>query len=180
MIFYVAIVTENIILKLRLDLGLERISMLYIEAFSKVHTNNMYENSKSLFLAGGISNCPNWQEEAVKFLSSSGLTVVNPRRLNFNVFDSKCSIEQIEWEHKHLDLCESILFWFPKETVCPITLFEYGKYLPSKKKLFVGCDPEYSRILDLDVQTRLERPHLVVHRDLTDVLMEVWFSIGLI
>lgn len=174
MIFYVVIVTENIILIRRLGLGLVGVRMLYIEAFSKVHMNRLcFPTSKSVFLAGGISNCINWQAEAVKLLEYIDFIVVNPRRADFDITDSKCSTEQIEWEHKHLQLCESILFWFPKETLCPITLFEYGKYLVSDKKLVVGCHPEYARALDLDVQTRLERPELKVHRNLSRVIAEL-------
>lgn len=34
----------------------------------------------TLFLAGGITNCSNWQQEVVTRLSGSDLTLVNPRR----------------------------------------------------------------------------------------------------
>ena len=36
--------------------------------------------SPSLFLAGGITDCPDWQDEAIAMLRGSPLTVVNPRR----------------------------------------------------------------------------------------------------
>lgn len=130
----------------------------------------------SIFLAGGISNCPNWQSGVVENLRGFDITVVNPRRVTFDIFNAGEASKQIEWEHKHLSLCNNILFWFPKETVCPITLLEYGKFLSPKsgKNLFVGCHPEYSRSLDLDVQTKLERPDLIVHRDIDSVLHEVY------
>jgi len=153
--------------------------MKYIEAFSRVFKSGMDHNDNpatSLFLAGGISNCPDWQSDILGCLRGFDITVVNPRRVTFDIFNSKEAERQIEWEHKHLSLCDNILFWFPRETVCPITLLEYGKFLsPSNgKKLFVGCHPEYSRSLDLDVQTRLERPGLTVHRELEKVLAEVY------
>lgn len=153
--------------------------MQYVEAFSRVLRSDMdgRDNpSKSIFIAGGISNCPNWQSDVVTALRGLDITVVNPRRVTFDIFNSREAERQIEWEHKHLSLCDNILFWFPRETVCPITLLEYGKFLSptSGKKLFVGCHPEYSRSLDLDVQTKLERPDLRVHRELERVLGEVY------
>jgi hypothetical protein len=153
--------------------------MQYIEAFSQEHKNQMDEGDNpcsSIFLAGGISNCPNWQSEVVASLADFNITVVNPRRVTFDIFNHGEAAKQIEWEHKHLSLCDNILFWFPRETVCPITLLEYGKFLPmaSGKNLFVGCHRQYSRNLDLDVQTRLERPDMRIYRDIDSVLHDVY------
>ena len=40
---------------------------------------------------------------------------------------------------------------FPAETLCPITLYELGTWtqrgLHSDTKIFVGCDPNYKRIV---------------------------------
>lgn len=106
-----------------------------------------------LFLAGGISNCPDWQEEVaeklLKDLNKYDINIVNPRRDTI-----PNPTLQINWEYEQIKVADYILFWFPAETLCPITLFEYCKELGrSNKKIFVGFHPDYARKLDLIVQT---------------------------
>ena len=124
---------------------------------------------KSIFLAGGISNCPDWQTEAVtafkdriEHLLSRGidynLTIINPRRKDFDTSKIEESRKQIEWEYKMLGLADTILFWFPKETLCPITLFELGIAMGKGKSMAIGCHPEYARKFDLEIQCDLQNP----------------------
>jgi len=130
----------------------------------------------SVFLAGGITNTPNWQPEMVKLLSDTNLTLVNPRRGNFPIDDPTAAEQQIRWEHKHLLRVNAILFWFPCETLCPITLFELGSWIPRPKPLFVGCHPEYKRINDVRIQTKLERPFFRVVESLENLadMVRLW------
>ena len=41
----------------------------------------------SLFLAGGITNCKNWQNEVIKELEFEDVSIFNPRQINFNIND---------------------------------------------------------------------------------------------
>lgn len=118
----------------------------------------------AVFLAGGISNCPDWQNDLIShirvhFGSHEDLIIYNPRRPTYE--DSvEIATQQITWERIHLHKSQIILFWFPCETLCPITLFEYGYWLATlerttKPRLVVGCHPDYKRKLDLEVQTKL-------------------------
>lgn len=131
----------------------------------------------TLFLAGGITNCPDWQATAAGLLDKyTTLTLFNPRRNGWDMnADFNESEKQILWEHDHLKRAETIMFWFPKETLCPITLFELGKYLVSDKKLIVGTHPEYQRRFDVQVQCRLERTNMHIHDDLEEM---VWSLIS--
>ena len=132
----------------------------------------------TLFLAGGITNCPNWQQEMVTRLSDSQLTLVNPRR---KIWKDGDAVEQIKWEHRHLTRCDAVLFWFPSETVCPITLpggpvwlmYELGAWAFRPKKIFVGCHPNYNRKLDVEIQVGLERVNLVVVSSIQDLAQQV-------
>lgn len=134
-----------------------------------------------LFLAGGISNCPDWQTELLQHPKlkwivdaySLKATVFNPRRIDFNMNDPNESVRQINWEFRYLQKCDKILFWFPKETLCPITLFEYGKWIGSNKTLFVGCHNDYARKMDLFVQTSLARPTQKIHTDFDSLVKEI-------
>jgi len=140
-------------------------AMQYLEA------PNMWTEKLSrpnVFLAGGISNCPDWQSEVVTALKNStkldgtDYTLYNPRRTNFQINDPKAAREQITWEHAALHASDIIVFWFSKGSDNPIVLFEYGVHMTRLcfreqplKYIVVGCHPEYSRRLDVLTQTQL-------------------------
>lgn len=135
---------------------------------------NWWDGTGSIFLAGGITGCPDWQTELKDKLFDTKLTLVNPRRENFGETDPK---EQIKWEFHHLRMVDAISFWFPSETLCPITLFEYGKWLGGNRmlsrKLFVGCHPDYQRKLDLIVQTELENKEIQIVHSLEELAEQI-------
>lgn len=116
----------------------------------------------SVFLAGGITNCPNWQQQMVDLLRDTDLILLNPRRVNFPIGDPSAAKEQIAWEHNHLRKATTILFWFPCETLCPIVLYELGAWSMTEKLIFVGVHPEYSRRQDVEIQTQLVKPDVEV------------------
>jgi hypothetical protein len=117
---------------------------------------------RTIFCAGGITGCPDWQAVMMKDLAGTDLVVFNPRRPDFDVKDPNASLIQIRWEHDHLREADAILFWFPHETLCPIVLYELGAWSMTDKKIFVGVDPGYKRLQDVIIQTELARPEVVV------------------
>jgi len=133
--------------------------MRYIEALKNL---DLEPNSISTFLAGGITDCPDWQQEMVKLLRGTDLTLLNPRRVNFPMADPTAASQQIDWEHRHLRLADAISFWFCAEAMQPITLYELGAWSMTDKPLFVGIHPEYSRRQDVEIQTKLVRPDVKI------------------
>jgi hypothetical protein len=133
-----------------------------------------------LFIAGGISGCPDWQKEMLLRFKhiDDGLTLINPRRTSFNIEDPAESAFQIEWERLHLDLADGVIFWFPFQTVCPITLFELGVAAADYIPIFVGCHPAYSRKFDVEKQLSLIRPEVVVHDNWEPLVEQVekWYT----
>ncbi len=129
--------------------------------------------ANTLFLAGGISNCPDWQSEIIKLMREYSITVLNPRRDSFDISDPTATDFQIAWEHRHLHLAEAISFWFPKETECPITLFELGYWLLSAKPLAIGLDPDYPRIQELFAQLLIHRPDLQIATTLKSLTINI-------
>lgn len=132
----------------------------------------------SLFLAGGISGCPDWQESVIQMLRpqlDDDIVLINPRRKNFEASEA-AAIAQIKWEFKRLRAASAILFWFPAETVCPITLFELGTMMRSRRPIYVGCHPEYRRMLDVVTQVNLYRPEVEIYDDLEELANEVVFD----
>lgn len=126
-------------------------------------------NGIKLFLAGGISNCPNWQADISKRIENSeklkkkfngykNLIVYNPRCKNIPE-----ELPQVIWEFEKLEKSDIISFWFSNGSVNPITLFEYGSHFKNKKKIIiVGCDPLYERKNNVTIQTLLAMPNLKV------------------
>jgi hypothetical protein len=127
----------------------------------------------SIFLAGGISNCPNWQEELAQSLAHTSWVLLNPRRENFRMNDPQAAEAQIRWEHHHLHLAWGISFWFPCETLCPITLYELGSWSRTSKPLFIGLHPHYARRLDVEIQTKLARPEITIVYSLPDLADQI-------
>lgn len=144
--------------------------MKYVEA---VEEYQQATTETTLFLAGGITSCPDWQSEAISKLSDTDLTILNPRRANFPINDPTQSEKQIRWEHRNLCMADAILFWFPCETLCPIVLFELGARLQYSKKLFIGCHPEYSRKYDVIIQSKLEKPDIEIVYSLNELVDQV-------
>jgi hypothetical protein len=126
-----------------------------------------------LFLAGGITNCPDWQQAMVSHLRNAEVTLLNPRRADFPIHDPQAAPAQIEWEFHALRAAEAILFWFPKETLCPIVLYELGAWSITGKKIFVGTDVGYQRTQDVIIQTGLVRPDVVVVTTLVDLAAQI-------
>jgi len=135
----------------------------YIEAINE-YDNNGKSRKESIFLAGGITNCPNWQKELIKLLEDTELVIYNPRRENFPIHDSNASFEQIKWEHKYFRKVDMISFWFSRGSLNPIVLFELGRWshFLLDKVIFVGVDLEYERRRDVEIQLELEKPEIKV------------------
>jgi len=156
-------------------------------AVEDVKTKFIYEcpddyegiNLPSVFLAGGITGCPDWQSEMKTKLREGcpELLIFNPRRATFDVTDESAFDTQVRWEERHLYRAHVILFWFPKETVCPITLFELGKWMAlaplEGKEIIVGCHPEYTRRRDVKLQLDLYYEYNVpVYSSIEEVFAE--------
>jgi len=109
-----------------------------------------------VFVAGGITNCPDWQAEFLEYFKDYDfVTFFNPRRKDFDVTDPKASEKQIVWEHRHLEEADVIIYWFSRGSLNPIVLYELGKYINTNKHILIGIDPEYQRKSDVEVQSAL-------------------------
>lgn len=151
--------------------------MIYVEAPKDIQVPT---GSVAVFLAGGITNCPDFQTEICGKLRGlpDSLIVFNPRRANFPMHDPSAAEAQIKWEFTMLRRAAIISFWFPKETLCPICLFELGSHSMTKKPLVVGAHPEYARRQDIEVQMSLVRPGLPISDNLDDVIIGIKYWYG--
>jgi len=150
-------------------------AMHYLKAPQGLDPTDTSLKSPFVFMAGGITNCPDWQSVLIDVLlhKEKGLegTLFNPRRKNFPIGDLSAAYEQIKWEFDALNAADIILFWFARGSDNPIVMYEYGTHLyryvyeDSLPTIVVGCDPLYSRIKDVIMQTDLRSPNLTVHQN---------------
>jgi hypothetical protein len=130
----------------------------------------------TVFLAGGITGVRDWQTDMARLLADFDKgTLFNPRRANYS--DSEeVAREQITWEFFALWQAPIITFWFSKETLCPITLFELGVHLARSRlaknnppKICIGIEPGYTRELDIRTQARLLAPETPIVSSLEEL-----------
>lgn len=124
------------------------------------------------FLAGGITDCWNWQqaviEELEKYNDVDYLVLFNPRRDNFPIDDSNAAQEQIEWEFKYLNMCNIFSMYFCNSTSTqPICMYELGRHATRQvehgkynideppEHLIVAVENGYSRAQDVYIQMSL-------------------------
>ncbi|AUY53067.1 nucleoside 2-deoxyribosyltransferase domain-containing protein [Streptomyces sp. CB01881] len=136
----------------------------------------------TVFLAGGMRNCPDWRQWAIEALADQWhragadrpVTVFSPSRV---VSARAFSHELVRWEHDALRTSDVVLFWFPrgneKAPEQPIALYELGVAAATYKPIAVGTEPGYVRRDDVGAQLRLIRPGLPVRCDLSSTVGDV-------
>lgn len=141
-----------------------------VEAINEVYNVDKV-NGYKVFLAGGITNCPDWQAILIDMIKDyKDIVVYNPRRKNFPIGDPNAAEQQITWEYEHLKTADVIIFWFSRGSLNPIVLYELGRWGNSTdKSVIVGIDPMYERQQDVIIQTKLSRPEIPIVNSLEDV-----------
>src|SRR5262245_60217567 len=125
-----------------------------------------------VFLAGGITNSPRWQDVAVEYLERAvdGITICNPRRPRDFEDDEVEYQQQVTWELDHLQAADLVLFWFPAAE-CRITRIELGLALGRGQKTIIGAESGFVSRRYLEVLTG--RLGLPLHDRLEDALKAV-------
>lgn len=128
-----------------------------------------------VFLAGGITNCPDWQKEVITELSSypdtDKLVVFNPRRDNFPINDPSATETQIMWEFNWLEQADIFSMLFcdgPSDQ--PICMYEYGRNIvrmqnrfPSdwEDRIVTTVAQNYKRLADVTMQSTLASKNML-------------------
>jgi hypothetical protein len=146
----------------------------FVEAINEVYNIDKIHGT-NVFLAGGITNCPDWQAVLIDMIKdykriTEDVVVYNPRRKNFPIGDPNAAEQQITWEYEHLKNADIIIFWFSVGSLNPIVLYELGRWgNSSDKMIIVGIDPKYERKQDVEIQTKLSKPHTPIVYSLEEV-----------
>jgi hypothetical protein len=130
-----------------------------------------YLSALTVFTAGGITDCPDWQGEVPALLAGllpgRPVVVLNPRRPSFPIDDPTAAAGQVAWEYAHLRLATAVLFWFPGgPSVQPIAFGELLAMAEAGRPIAVGADPGYLRQADVVLQLGHARPDVVVRDSL--------------
>ncbi|NBS41167.1 hypothetical protein EBS80_00725 [bacterium] len=103
-----------------------------------------------VFLAGSIEMgaARPWQDEVVASLADLDVTVLNPRRQNWDPFwqqhpDNPEFREQVEWELDGLQRANLILMYFDPDTKSPVSMMELGLF--HGRNLIVCCPDGFWR-----------------------------------
>lgn len=127
------------------------------------------------FLAGGITNCPEWQDKVIEYLKrfedTDDLVIFNPRRKNFPIDDPNASQEQIKWEFYYLERMGLFSMYFSSgESDQPICMYELGRNLTRMQcdfpddfsdRIIITVEDGYRRKNDVIIQTDLATDYSV-------------------
>lgn len=131
-----------------------------------VKAPNTYDyNDPIIFLAGSIDmgGAEDWQTRVAKELDTYDLTILNPRRDDWDstwtqsIKNSQFR-EQVEWELMGQEDSEYLVVYFADDSKSPITLLELGLALGSgrfdKDNIAIYCSDKFYRKGNVDVTCR--------------------------
>ena len=122
------------------------------------------------FLAGGITDCWDWQKAVIDSICSDpeykeNLVLFSPRRSNFPIDDPNAAEEQITWEFKYLEQCDIFSMYFCNgDSDQPICMYELGRNIALmqhkfpidwEKRIIITVEKGYKRTADVIIQTKL-------------------------
>lgn len=144
-----------------------------------IEAPNKYERKPGdvcIFLAGGITNCPNWQQAVIDGIHDfydddfgseeyNETIIFNPRRENFPINIEGESERQIKWEFDALEKCDIFSMYFcDANSDQPICMYELGRNicrmqerfpLDWNKRIIITSERGYKRFKDVVIQTSL-------------------------
>jgi hypothetical protein len=107
---------------------------------------------KMVFLAGSIEMgaAVDWQKAVIEKLKDLPVTILNPRRLDWDSSWKQGQNEQpfrdqVLWELSSIAKADVIFFYFDPNTKSPISLMELGLCLGGDRKVVVCCPPTFYR-----------------------------------
>jgi len=139
-----------------------------------------------VFLAGGITDCPDWQKDVIECAKEydekhvnelDKLVLFNPRRPNFPIGNQSESKRQIEWEFNWLQKMDVFSMYFTGgDSDQPICLYELGRNLSQMmqeytcdydRRIVISVSKDYNRFEDVVIQTNLAWGRPALHSGTT-------------
>lgn len=129
----------------------------------------------AVFLAGGITNCEDWQSEVISYLASlpakdtEHLVIFNPRRTKWPKNGDTDEIRrQIHWEADYISKSNifSMYFTNTKDSDQPICFYELGRYTQNSRNI-ISYQEGFKRALDVDIQMEILNSGIMVNKNVT-------------
>lgn len=127
----------------------------------------------SLFLAGGITNCRDWQNDVIKELVYDDVSIFNPRQEHFDISNKSASYEQIAWEYERLEQMDIFSMYFcNSDSDQPICMYELGRNIVRmqnrfpvdwQERIIIDVEDGYRRKSDVIIQMKLCAPSILVN-----------------
>lgn len=111
------------------------------------------ESLTTIFLAGPTprdQEVKSWRPEMIEYLSSNipNLVFFSPEPKN-GIWQIEYD-NQTEWEYEHIEKCDILLFWIPRDINDGMPGFttnvEFGYWLEKKENLIVGWPPRTEKV----------------------------------
>lgn len=150
-------------------------------------------NDITVFLAGGITNCWEWQDKVIEMLQNEkevnldNLVIFNPRRKDFPINKPNASYEQIRWKFDMLERCDIFSMYFcAGESDQPICMYELGRNICRMQmrfpidwsmRLIITTEYGYKRAKDVSIQTMLATDCITTNSNIAqhiDNIIEVY------
>ena len=158
-----------------------------MRVITAIENYDLKSDEVSVFLAGGITNCPDWQKDIINKLQNDytnlddKLVIFNPRRENFPIGDKSASYKQIEWEFNALEKADIFSMYFTSGiSDQPICMYELGRYISRmqakypvdwKRRIIISVEDGYKRKEDVLIQTHLAcGADLFVNAQISDII----------
>lgn len=158
-----------------------------MKVITAIENYDVKPDEVSVFLAGGITNCPDWQKDIINKLQTDytnlddKLVIFNPRRENFPIGDKSASYKQIEWEFNALEKADIFSMYFTSGVSDqPICMYELGRYISRmqakypvdwKYRIIISVEDGYKRKEDVLIQTQLAcGADLFVNTQISDII----------
>ena len=118
----------------------------------------------TVFLAGGITGCRDWQKETIEHLrkfvgrDDTQVVVYNPRQEDFvGNYNLNATIDQIIWEYQYLNQVDIFSMYFVGgNQIQPICMYELGRYIkPYEEEQVISVEKNYIRKIDVVNQVAL-------------------------
>lgn len=117
----------------------------------------------TVFLAGGITGCRDWQKEVIDHLhkfvgrDDTQAVVYNPRQENFDINNPHTAVDQITWEYQYLNQVDIFSMYFVGgDQIQPICMYELGRYIKAYDDYqVISTEKDYIRKFDVACQVAL-------------------------
>jgi hypothetical protein len=131
----------------------------------------------SIFLGGSLSG--EWRRQVIAGLENTELIIFTSWFESPDYPDPSQEPDLIDWEYRHLQHSDAVLFWFCPKDLAENAMIQLGMYSQAAwQRLFVGVHPEYQWRREVETWCQVVCKGIKVSHQIDDILIQVqaWYS----